>query len=54
MDSYQQIMDNMDNYLMTYCHFDEKKLAQFKETSKTKQILMLEEVYESEGPGDEQ
>ena len=54
MDSYQQMMDNMDNYLMTYCHFDEEKLAQFKETSKTRQILMLEEVYESEGLSDEQ
>ena len=54
MDSYQQMMDNMDNYLMTYCHFDEEKLAQFKETSKTRQTLMLEEVYESEGLSDEQ
>lgn len=54
IDSYETMIENTEQFLMTYCEWDKAQLEEFQTGSKAKQILMIEESYEKEGIGHEE
>lgn len=48
MQSYENIISNIDTFIQTYCKFSDEEMETFKSETKAGRIVMLEKAYEKE------